>query len=39
MDTQTEPDKKTWEEPSLENLDIESLNPFIPLLDLDQLNS
>jgi hypothetical protein len=27
--------KKTWEEPSLENLDIESLNPFGPLMDLD----
>lgn len=35
MDIQTEPNKKTWQEPSLEELDIESLNPLHPLMDIN----
>lgn len=35
MGIKTEAEKKTWEEPSLEELDIESLNPLQPLMDIN----
>jgi hypothetical protein len=31
--------KKTCQEPEIESLDIDSLNPLAPLMDIDQINS
>jgi hypothetical protein len=39
MRNQTENNKKTWQEPAIETIDIDSLNPLAPLMDIDQINS